>query len=144
MFGPSGASRATASSPTVATVTCIARDSGMCSCRYRSSSPGDTTSTLPSLVIRQRLRVDEDEGHPAHRAAAVRPRVVRAALDHHVARAHERLALVQDGPDLSLEADRVVDRVGGVEARVLRRAVRGGLGAAPSELIWTQPGRALL
>src|SRR5207249_4834508 len=108
MFGPSGASRATASSPTVATVTCIARDSGMCSWRYCWSSPGDT------LVVRQRLRVDEDEGHPAHRAAAVRPGVVGPALDHHVPRSHERLALVQDGPDLALEADRVVHRVGGV------------------------------
>ena len=65
-------------------------------------------------MIRERLRVDQDEGDAADLGAPIRPRVVRPALNRHVTPSHEGLSLVQDGPDLALEADGVVDGVGRV------------------------------
>src|SRR5262249_45422431 len=97
--------------------------------------PGDdarrTLREPPALlVIREGLGVDEDEEHPADLVAAIRPGVIRAALDQDVAGTHQRLVLVQHGPDLAFEADRVVDRIGRVEARMPRGAVGRGLAAA--------------
>ncbi len=62
----------------------------------------------PPLVVRERLGVDQNEQHPADLVAPIRPGVVSAALNQHVARSHERLVLVQDRPDFALEADGVV------------------------------------
>ena len=58
-------------------------------------------------------------------AGAIRPRVIRAALDQDVAGAHHRLAFVHDRYQLALQDDRVVDRVGDVHARMagVRRIV---------------------
>src|SRR2546422_8034797 len=58
----------------------------------------------PSLVVREWLGVDQDEQHPADLVAPIRPGVVGAALDQHVAWSHERLVLVQDRPHFALEA----------------------------------------
>src|SRR2546426_7157148 len=52
-------------------------------------------STLFPYTTLFRSRVDQDEQHPADRVGAVRPGVVGAALDQHVARPHEGLVLVQ-------------------------------------------------
>src|SRR2546425_13345269 len=87
-----------------------------------------------SLVVLEWLGIDQDEEHPAHAVAPIRPGMVRPALDQHVARAHEGLILVQDRPDLALETDRVVHGVGRVEPWVPRRALRRGLAAAPAEV----------
>ena len=56
------------------------------------------------------LAVDEDERHAARPVAAVRPGVVRPALDQHVPGAHQRLVLVEQRPHLAVEDDRVVER----------------------------------
>src|SRR5712692_8233968 len=60
--------------------------------------------------------------------------MVGPTLNQHVAWAHEGLVLVQDGPDLALEADRVVDGVGRVESVVPRRTLERDLAAAPLKL----------
>src|SRR6266540_1197609 len=86
----------------------------------------------PSLVVRVWLGVDQNEQHPADLVAPIRPGVVGAALNQHVARSHERLVLVQDRPDFALEADGVVHGVRCVEARVSRRAVGRGLAVSPA------------
>src|SRR6266852_5436383 len=86
----------------------------------------------PSLVIREWLCVEQDEQHPADLVAAIRPGVVSAALNQHVARSHERLVLVQDRPDFALETDGVVHGVRRVETRVPRRAVGRGLAVSPA------------
>src|SRR2546422_5239866 len=61
--------------------------------------------------------------------------MVGPALNQHVARPHQSLVLVQDGPDLALETDRVVHRVGRVEAWVLGRATGRGPAAALADLV---------
>src|SRR5918996_577512 len=67
--------------------------------------------------------VDEHEGDACGLLRAVGPCMVDAALDQHVARAQQRLALVHHRPDLAFEHDRVVDRLRAVHSGVLPRAV---------------------
>src|SRR5262249_22915886 len=91
--------------------------------RPRSARPGQAVAclyNLTRLVVLERLRIDEDEEHPAHAVAPIRPGVIGPALNQHVAWAHEGLVLVQDRPDLALETDRVVYGVGRVESGVPR------------------------
>ena len=54
--------------------------------------------------------VDEDERHAADLVAAVRPRVIRAALHHDIARLQEHLAVVEDEVDL-IPWDEMVKRL---------------------------------
>ena len=63
---------------------------------------------------------------------AVRPGVVGAALDEHVARQHPGLVLVEQRPDLAFQADRVVERGRLVEPEMLLEALRAG---TPSRVV---------
>lgn len=85
-------------------------------------------------MIRQRLRVDENECHAAQSAASIGPGVVRSALDENVACVHQRLALIQDRVDLTLEHDRVINGVGLVKALPPSPALSADLCAAPLHL----------
>src|SRR5262245_31686596 len=76
---------------------------------------------IPAPAIRTgalTLPIHQHEGDAGRLVGAVRPGVVGTALDEHVAGLQQRLALVHHRPDLALEDDRVVDRVGGVHARM--------------------------
>src|SRR5262245_27904705 len=52
------------------------------------------------------IEVDEDERQPCRPITAVRPRMRRRPLNQHVPRLEARLPLVQQRPDLPLQADR--------------------------------------
>src|SRR5947209_2545777 len=74
----------------------------------RGTSPRKLISVRTDrLVVRERLGVDEDEKHAGHAIAAVVPGMVGAPLDEYIAGSHQGLVLVEHGPDLALEADRV-------------------------------------
>src|SRR5690606_7692964 len=106
----------------------------------QSSRARDTTSNRPSGVpvcsvasfigegseasseILVELTVDQNERDAARLAGAVRPAVIRAALDHDVAGAADGLAFVENQRDLAFEDDPVVDRLGAVHERVPRAA----------------------
>src|SRR5690606_18257276 len=98
-----------------------------------------------SRQIRVESAVDQDERDAARLAGAVRPSMVRAPLDHDVARANHGLAFVDDQRDLALENDAVVDRLGTVHegmpraAGLMRRRVRGAdLGEMGAGLLGAQ------
>src|SRR5579884_3520542 len=91
--------------------------------------------SLPCSVVVEPLGVDEDERHAAGAVAAVRPGVVRAALDEHVACAHQRFPLVQHSVHLAFEDNRVIDGIGLMKTLLARPALAADLGAAALHLL---------
>src|SRR5690606_21439759 len=90
------------------------RPSGVPVCSVASFIDGGSSASRSSPELLVELAVDQDERNAARFAGAVRPAVIRAALDHDVAGAADGLALVQNQRDFPFEDDAVVDRLGTV------------------------------
>ena len=69
----------------------------------RGEVKGSKRRSMLQLFFVFRLRIDQNERHPARLVAAVRPCMAGAALDQHVARFHQRLVVVEHRPDLALQ-----------------------------------------
>src|SRR5690606_9825551 len=95
------------------------RPSGVPVCSVASFIGEGSGSSLEVVV---ELAVDQNERDAARLAGAVRPAVIRAALDHDVAGAADGFALVQNQRDFPFEDDAVVDRLGAVHEGVPRAA----------------------